>query len=135
MCGAVSFSARRIDPDFGACHCGMCQRWAGSALLAVSVDAEEVSWEGSEHVGRIQSSDWAERAWCNRCGSGLWYRITAEGSHKGQYHIPVGLFDDQQGLTLTREIFVDHRSAAFAFSGDHQEMTEAQVFALYGPTT
>ena len=135
LCGSVSFTARDITPEAGACHCKMCQRWAGSALLAVTALEDQIEWSGSEHVATIQSPDWAERAWCSRCGSGLWYRITAEGPHKGEYDIPIGLFDDASGLTLTREIFIDRKPDAFAFAGAHERLTEAEVFARYGVTT
>jgi hypothetical protein len=101
-------------------------------LMAVSCPEETVSIEGSEKIGRYASSAWAERAWCTTCGSCLWYRMTAQGKHKGEYEIPVGLFDDPTGLTLKREIFIDRAAGIFALAGAHQTMTEAEVFAIYG---
>lgn len=86
-------------------------------------------------AARNLPSDRAERAGCGRCGSGLWYRVTAEGPHKGDYGIPIGLFDDPGGLRMTRGIFIDRKPDAFACAGERETMTEAQVFALYGPTT
>ena len=65
MCGAVRFSARNVTSETGACHCKMCQRWAGSTLIAVTVPAADIDWIGLENVGRIQSSDWAERGAIN----------------------------------------------------------------------
>jgi hypothetical protein len=135
MCGAVRFTAQSVQTDFAACHCKMCQRWAGSALLATTVRGDDLTWIGQDHIARFQSSDWAERAWCTNCGSGLWYRITAQGPHQGEYEIPVGLFDDTTGMRLVREIFTDRKSEAFAFAGDHEMLTEAQVIALFGPGT
>ena len=41
LCGAVSFEAEVEKRESHACHCGMCRRWSGSAMLAVTVpDAE-----------------------------------------------------------------------------------------------
>ena len=131
MCGAVRFTARNVRTGFGACHCKMCQRWAGSALLAVTVPADDITWTGLDKVQTIQSSDWAERGWCTTCGSGLWYRITAESKHKGNYEIPIGIFDDADGFTLEQEIFVDRKSNSFELAGDHRQLTEAEVFAIY----
>ncbi|WP_233155263.1 GFA family protein [Sedimentitalea arenosa] len=133
LCGAVGFSARAAATEFAACHCKMCQRWAGSALLAVTVGDADITWRGAEHIRRIASSDWAERAWCDACGTGLWYRIT-DGPLVGSYEVPIGLFDDSAGITLTREIFVDHKSPSFAFAGDLDQMTEAQTLAMFGVT-
>jgi len=135
MCGAVSFVARDVPSEFGACHCKMCQRWAGSALLAVTVKRDAVTFAGTDAISVAQTSDWAERAWCNRCGSGLYYRVTAEGDHWGDYEIPIGLFDDPSGMRMTREIFIDRKPDAFAFEGVRDRLTEAEVLALYGVTT
>jgi len=132
LCGAVRFALRDPVAVFGGCHCEMCRRWAGSALLAVTAPARDIAWEGEEHVGRYQSSGWAERAWCKQCGSGLWYRVTAEGPHRGNYEIPIGLFDDQGDFAFTREIFIDRKTDAFAYSGNRETLTEAQVLAMYG---
>lgn len=134
LCGAVSFTARDVPKTFGASHCGMCHRWTGSAFLGVTVQESDLDWTGAGNIKRLQSSDWAERAWCDKCGSGLWYRVTAGGLHKGGYEIPIGLLDDTTGLQLVREIFVDRKPDAFAFAGDHEMLTEAQVMALYGLT-
>ena len=132
LCGAVRVEVRDRRAEFGICHCGMCQRWAGSMLAAVSCPEATVTVAGAEAVGTYRSSDWAERSWCTRCGTTLWYRITAEGAHKGEYEIPVGLFDDHAGLTLEREIFVDRAAGCFTIAGNHQRLTEAEVFAIYG---
>ncbi|MEZ5911034.1 MAG: GFA family protein [Paracoccaceae bacterium] len=132
LCGAVEFVATDVASEFGGCHCKMCQRWAGSALLALTVKDEAIRFTGREHIATFASSEWAERAWCSKCGSGLWYRVTS-GPHQGAYEIPIGLFDETHGLTMTREIFIDRKPEGYAFAGDHKRMTEAEVLALYAP--
>lgn len=132
MCGAVRVAVRDVPQDFGACHCSMCRRWTGSALLAVTVPDTSVTWEGTEAIRTIQSSAWAERAWCDRCGSGLWYRVTAEGPYKGNYEIPIGLFDDANGMDMTSEIYIDRKPDAFAYAGDHPRYTETETLAMFG---
>lgn len=129
LCGAVRFRATRVKSGFAGCHCRMCQRWAGAVLLAASVPADAVEFTGRENIGIYQSSAWAERAWCTRCGSGLWYRPTV--SPEADYEIPVGLFDDASGLTMTHEIFIDRKPDAYAFAGDHRRETEAEVLSRY----
>ena len=34
MCGAVRFVARDVQDKAGICHCEICRRWTGSAMLA-----------------------------------------------------------------------------------------------------
>jgi len=133
MCGAVTFVARDVPDRFGACHCEMCRRWAGSALMAATVPLGDVSFTGESAIKRVQSSEWAERAWCGKCGTGLWYRVTAEGPMGGNYELPVGLFDSTEGMTLDSEIFYDVKSHAVNLSGETKKMTRAEVFAKYAP--
>lgn len=126
MCGAVTFSARAVPAVFGACHCDMCRRWTGSALLGVTVPLAGVVWEGAEHIGKIQSSSWAERAWCQKCGSGLWFRVTQESAYSDDIEIPIGLFDDPSGFQMTNEIYIDHKPDSFAYAGEGRKRLTRQ---------
>lgn len=127
MCGAVRFDARDVPDTFGACHCEMCRRWTGSALLGVSVPIGNVTWDGEEHISRLQSSSWAERAFCSKCGTGLYFRVTLEGEYSGQLELPIGLFDDASGMTMTNEIYIDHKPDSFAYASNaRQVLTRAQ---------
>lgn len=131
LCGAVEFVARDVRPDVGICHCRMCQRWTGLGLMAVTVPEADLAVTGREHVMTYVSSDWATRSWCGKCGSNLWYRITAEGPHKGNYEIPIGLFNDPHGFVLKRELFTDRRPDAYQIAGEHRRLTEAEVIAMF----
>ncbi len=133
LCGAVGFEVQNLNPEFGACHCKMCQRWAGSALLGLTIPADTITFSGKETISRYASSSWAERAWCSKCGSNLWYRVTAEGSEQGTYHMPIGLLDDTSGLVMNREIFTDEKAEVVRFSGERPTMTGEEVLAMYAP--
>ncbi|WP_244995687.1 GFA family protein [Pseudooceanicola nitratireducens] len=132
MCGAVRFTATDVPATFGACHCDACRRWTGSAMLAVTVPQDKLTWEGEAQIRTLQSSDWAERAWCQRCGSALYYHVTADGPMSETLQVPIGLFDDANGFTFDSEIFIDCKPDSFAYAGDREVMTRAQVFAKYG---
>ncbi|TNY34394.1 GFA family protein [Pelagovum pacificum] len=131
MCGAVKFTAKELGP-FGICHCGMCQRWLGSAMFGVTVPEKAMEIEGAEHVGSRRSSDWATRCWCTECGSSLWYRYDKGRDGQGDYEVPLGLFDDRDGLTLRREIYFDRKSDSWSVEGSHERLTEAQTTAIFG---
>ncbi len=134
MCGAVRFTAKLTKLEFGACHCEMCRRWTGSALLGITVPQANVTWQGTETVSRIQSSDWAERAFCNKCGTPLYYHLTAEGPMSADLELPIGLLDDAGGLTMTNEIFIDQKPDSFTYAGEGRHtMTRAETFAKYAP--
>ncbi len=131
LCGAVKFTADP-NPELGACHCGMCQRWSGSAFMTATVQPGTMQIEGEDKVTRYKSSDWAERAFCGTCGAGLYYEVTAPGPHHGMRYVAAGLFDDKDGMALEHEIFHDRRSGVFAYAGETKKMTEAEVMAMVG---
>jgi hypothetical protein len=136
LCGAVRLAISDLPRGFGACHCEMCRRWTGSAFLAVETPADRVTVDGSADVARLQSSDWAERAWCARCGSTLWYRVTTPGTPGfGSYEIPLGLLDDANGLAFETEIFADCCPDSYAFAGGEtrERLSRAETFAKFAP--
>lgn len=135
MCGAVKFTIRDLGSKFGACHCEMCRQWTGSALLGITVPVANMTFSGAENIAKLQSSEWAERAWCSKCGTGLYYRVTMDGPMSENYEVPIGILDDANGLTLVREIFTDCKPDAFAYQGEHKMMTKAEVLELYGVNT
>lgn len=132
LCGAVRFSARLPGLAFGACHCEMCRRWTGSALLGMTVPEGDISWSGTEHIATRQTSGWAMRAWCRECGSGLYFRVTDGGPYAGGVELPIGLFDDASGLTMSNEIYIDHKPDSFAYFGEGRTlMTRADCVAKF----
>jgi hypothetical protein len=125
LCGGVRFTAERIETHHHACHCGMCRRWAGGPLFVTA--AEGVSFEGADNLGRFDSSDWAQRGFCTRCGSNLFYLLKPAG----QYFMCVGALDGAQDFRLDREIYIDHKPPGYAFAGDLERQTEAEVLAAF----
>lgn len=132
LCGAITMSARTDAKEVEACHCRMCQRWTGSALIALEVGADALQIEGAESLAIYSSSSWAERGFCRTCGSCLFYRVTAPGDHQGKHYVPVGVFDDVEGLRLAGEIFHDRRLGVFEYAGETRKKTEAEVMAEFG---
>ncbi|MEM9071633.1 MAG: GFA family protein [Myxococcota bacterium] len=130
MCGAVTYTASDIDPNISACHCKMCQRWAGGPYF--SAVAKTIEWEGEDYIKVITSSAWAERAFCTECGTGLFYRITAPGEHEGMTALAVGTLDDTDGFTLEREWFFDKRCSAYQLEGERLKVTAEQAKEMFG---
>ena len=136
MCGSVRFEAQDVPAAFGACHCEMCRRWTGSALLGMTVPDENVDWLGEDHIASRQTSPWAMRAWCRECGSNLYYKVTIQNEWSGNVELPIGLFDDANGLTLANEIYIDHKPDSFAYAGEGRKLMTRQdcieKFSLLG---
>jgi len=126
LCGAVRFEVNLTKREFGACHCEMCRRWTGSALLGITVPTGNIRWTGEEHIATRQTSSWAMRAWCRDCGSNLYFRVTADSQWAGDTELPIGLFDDANGLTLSNEIYIDHKPDSFAYAGEGRTLLTRQ---------
>ncbi len=127
LCGAVRFSAEKVETHHHACHCGMCRRWSGGPLFAAA--AEGVTFDGAESLATYRSSNWAERGFCKVCGSNLFYHLTPTGP----YLMCVGTFDDPSQFRLVAEIFIDHKPEGYAFAGDLLRSTEQETFAKFAP--
>ncbi|WP_343562760.1 GFA family protein [Kiloniella sp. b19] len=126
LCGSVRIEASECDAHYHACHCTMCQKWSGGPGL--SVLAGNVVYQGEEHIRSYSSSDYAERGFCSNCGSNLFWRMK-DGS---MTLMSVGIFDDQTGLNLGGEIYIDHKPAGYDFAGDHSRMTEREFLISIG---
>lgn len=123
LCGAVRISAR-VQPAIGACHCTQCQRWTGGGpLLSVRVHDLEVT--GGEATRSYRASGWGERVFCGTCGATLWWKM----QDRPVAYVAVGLLDDQTGLEVKSEIFIDHRPGWQPVWADASQRTEAEELA------
>ena len=91
----------------------------------------DVLFEGEENISVFDSSEWAERGFCKKCGSHLFYRL----KQSKQHIIPVGLFDEQERFVFDHQVFIDKKPSFYAFANETSEMTGAEVFALYAPSS
>jgi hypothetical protein len=76
FCGAVGFSLEWPSKWVAHCHCTMCQRAHGAAYVTwVGMAEDRVHIEDPQHQLRwFASSPGAERGFCVRCGSSLFFR-------------------------------------------------------------
>ena len=127
MCGAVKFIATAEKPVVAVCHCDKCRRWSSGPFMEVS--CQEATFEGEEHISRIRSSEWAERGFCDKCGSNLFYHIV----ESADYQISAGLIDDQSNLEMSLQVFTDSKPSFYEFANETKMMTAAEVIAAFAP--
>ena len=128
LCGETHFTANNINLHVGACHCSMCRKWSGGPLMAVDCGTD-VIFENEENVSVFDSSAWAERGFCCKCGSNLFYRL----KDSQQYMMSAGLFDNNSQFVFDHQVFIDEKPSFYEFSNDTENMTGAEVFAKYAP--
>ena len=126
LCGAVRFTAKNMKNNVEACHCGMCRKWGGGPLMAADCGTE-VAFIGEENITVYNSSDWAERGFCKKCGSHLFYRLKDTNEHQ----MPAGLFDNQEDFNFDLQVFIDRKPSFYSFANKTDEMTEAEVIEKY----
>lgn len=125
LCGAVSLCSS-LKRHVAACHCSMCRKWSGGALLGVESDGD-VSFSGEENISVYQSSAWAERGFCNKCGTHLFYRLK-ENNH---YYIPVGILDQDEDLVFDLQVFIEEKPQYYSFANETKTMTGEELFAMF----
>lgn len=130
LCGKVTVNASEAKPVMGACHCSMCRRWGGGPLFAVDC-GQAVHFSGEDNISRYASSEWAERGFCNQCGTHLFYHMKGND----QYIMPAGLFEGMPSLEFDHQIFIDEKPDNYDFANKTHNMTGAEVFASFAPET
>lgn len=73
QCGAVRYHTDRMLDNSHLCHCRMCQKAVGNIFAAlVATPNEALTWTRGE-PSVFQSSDFAERGFCAKCGTPLFF--------------------------------------------------------------
>lgn len=127
LCGAVTAKATVEKLIVRACHCDMCRQHTSSMFMSLATLPGSLSFDGP--AKSFRSSDWAERGFCEICGSTLWYGTVEDGER----HVSAGLFDNAEGAPLKLEFFVDQKPEGYSLSGNHRKMTAAECEAAFGP--
>ncbi|MEL7447029.1 MAG: GFA family protein [Pseudomonadota bacterium] len=123
LCGAVSITLSGMAKEVDVCHCEMCRRSYGS--FAAMVAGASFTIEGEADIGTYKSSDWAERSFCKKCGSALWYRFTPTDF----YSFAAGHFELPEGLPIKQQIFVEEKPDWYDLAQDSPMKTGEQVIA------
>lgn len=126
LCGAVRIQADTMSTSAGACHCNTCRKWTGGPLMTVDCQ-QAVSFTGEENISVYNSSEWAERGFCAKCGSHLFYRL----KQNQQYMMLVGLFENEAELEFDHQVFIDQKPSYYAFSNQTKDMTGEELFAMF----
>ncbi|MCP4982283.1 MAG: GFA family protein [Gammaproteobacteria bacterium] len=105
-CGAIRYECDQPPVESGLCHCRECQRWTGSAFLAVA--GTPLSGfrytKGSPKLN--QSSSIVERCFCPDCGSSLHCRylvnLGGDDIAEGPDHVlvSIGTLDSPEAVKM-----------------------------------
>ncbi|WP_374381639.1 GFA family protein [Dongia sp.] len=113
LCGSVQFD---IEGDLtvpAMCHCAMCRRNHGALGVYTTAPVAKVRLQGEEDLRWFRSSGKAERGFCGKCGSKLFWRRVG-GS---DLDITMGSLDKPTGLSAEKHIWVD-------FKGEYYDIAD-----------
>ena len=123
LCGGVRYTVSGRLRDVVACYCKQCQRTSGNVVAATRASDEDIVMDRAEALAWYRSSASAERGFCSRCGSNLFWR--QDGA--GRTSIWAGTLDDTTGLVVAQHIYV-------ADKADFQQILDgAPAFPQDGP--
>lgn len=117
-CGAIRYKAELKGSQVDACHCGMCRRLGAGPFFSVNAN-QPVAFEGENALEVYVSSDWAERGFCKRCGTSLFYRMR-NGQHGSLNPFTI---EDSVDFTFAAEIFVDDKPDFYSIGGAARSLT------------
>lgn len=125
MCGAVQFEAE-VPGVYNACWCKMCQQWASGLFMGVQTQGFKLT-AGEAEFKTFKSSEWAERGFCSKCGSNIYYKADAQ-DHP---NVALGTLDDTSGLERVFEFYTDLKPKGFEPTDKTHAMTGDEVVAFF----
>lgn len=120
-CGAVAFEINGALRPPSACHCTQCRRLSGHFWAGSWANTADLQFSRDDGLTWYDSSGWAERGFCNLCGSSLFYRL------KGEDHrlsVAVGSLEQPTGLHLGRHIYVKDKGDYYDIADDAPQIEE-----------
>jgi len=106
LCGAVRY---RIDSDLervSHCHCSMCRRASGAAMVTWATVPEATFATVKGELRWFQSSDHGRRAFCAQCGTPILFATTRDPRW---LDVTVGSLDAPELVTPKRHVYEPDR--------------------------
>ena len=108
-CGAVRYAVEGEPVYHAICHCDACRASAGAPMVAwYCVKEEQFSLEAGEPA-QFEGTPGAERQFCPRCGTGLFYRNAQ--NLPGLVDVQSATFDDADAVAPTAQVQCAERLA------------------------
>jgi hypothetical protein len=109
LCGGIVFEIAGPVPGIGQCHCSLCRKVSGVGSTAtVAVAADQLKWISGENlVQAFERPSGYGSSFCRICGS----PAPDPNRSRTRYGIPVGVLDDDPGVTVVEHIYVGSKAS------------------------
>ncbi|ANP36948.1 aldehyde-activating protein [Phaeobacter gallaeciensis] len=111
LCGDIRFETAAAPQGPSMCHCSQCRKQSGGVWASAYVPETELILHGP--VSWYAASVGAERGFCVRCGSFLFWKAHDEDT----ISFALGAVEDPSGLKIEKHIFC-------ASKGDYYEIAD-----------
>jgi hypothetical protein len=102
LCGGVRFELTGALRPIIVCHCGQCRKQTGGTVAATQVASDDLVMLSDATLTWFRASEGAQRGFCGRCGSVLFWRP----DDRPVTSIMAGALDGPTGLAIEKHIFV-----------------------------
>ncbi len=116
LCGAVRFEVTGSLPPPDACHCTQCRKHSGHFFASTDVRRGALTIEGADALSWFRSSDKAQRGFCSKCGSSLFWDPLDQIKHDW-IGVAMGAFELPTNTKLKVHIYV-------AEKGDYYDIVD-----------
>lgn len=113
LCGSVRYTVRGALRSVWQCHCVRCQKITGNFMAASAAPAADITVDDIESLTWFHPHDDPNVAYafCQGCGSSLFWRTVDQDPPHEYWSICAGTLDDASGLTTDAVWFSDHAAA------------------------
>ncbi|WP_166418830.1 GFA family protein [Cochlodiniinecator piscidefendens] len=112
-CGQVQFEFPKGREAITVCHCSQCRRLSGHLWASTHAPFDSVKFINQTGLKWYKSSEWAQRGFCQNCGSSLFYRLNSEDG----LGIAAGCISSPTEFQVAKHIFVKDK-------GDYYEIAD-----------
>ena len=111
LCGDITFTVEGDAQGASVCHCSQCRKQSGHLWASAYAPKDQITITGP--IAWFEATPAAQRGFCPRCGSSLFWAAHDEGTMS----FALGALDGPTGLSLTKHIFTAHK-------GDYYEIAD-----------
>lgn len=113
LCGETVIKVDELDKKMKVCHCSMCRKQtAGPTFYAKRISRKKIHFESDNHLSTYSSSIEAERAFCNKCGTVIYFHE----KDKDSFHFNIELFDEIiETIHFEKEFFYKDKPDYYIF--------------------
>ena len=112
LCGSVLYELEGELRESISCHCTQCRKTSGHFWSATQVSNDRFKLLKDEGLKWFRSSDWAQRGFCQNCGSSLFWRMDGEGATS----VAAGTLDDDSDIVAGEHICMADKGSYYTIN-------------------